>query len=120
MPFTFLVSARLFPLEYPGWADMIQDKTNLVLTRTASPYIDSNIMRPLQNAPLLPNSGVRLKFLILKILNVFLWLKLSPFLVLNKIEHFSKVSIYLSDMCIEDVTYCYLIINSRGPHIKHV
>jgi hypothetical protein len=29
---------------------------------------------------------------ILEILNVFLWLKLSPFLTLNKIEHFSKVS----------------------------
>jgi hypothetical protein len=29
---------------------------------------------------------------ILKILNVFLWLKLSPSLNLNKIEHFSKVS----------------------------
>jgi hypothetical protein len=33
------------------------------------------------------------QILILKILNVFLWLKFSPFLVLNKIERFSKVSI---------------------------
>ena len=33
--------------------------------------------------------------LILKILNVFLWLKFSPFLTLNKIEHFSKVSMDL-------------------------
>ena len=32
------------------------------------------------------------QILILKILNVFLWLKLSPFLVLNKIERFAKVS----------------------------
>ena len=29
---------------------------------------------------------------IFKILNVFLWLKLSPFLDLNKIERFAKVS----------------------------
>jgi len=32
------------------------------------------------------------QILILKILNVFLWLKFSPSLLLNKIEHFSKVS----------------------------
>jgi len=32
------------------------------------------------------------QILILKILNVFLWLKFSPSLNLNKIEHFSKVS----------------------------
>ncbi len=33
------------------------------------------------------------QILILKILYVFLWLKLSPFLALNKIERFAKVSI---------------------------
>ncbi len=32
------------------------------------------------------------QILILKILDVFLWLKFSPSLNLNKIEHFSKVS----------------------------
>ena len=32
------------------------------------------------------------QILILKILNVFLWLKFSPFLNLNEIGHFSKVS----------------------------
>jgi len=32
------------------------------------------------------------QILILKILNVFLWLKFLPSLALNKIEHFSKVS----------------------------
>jgi hypothetical protein len=32
------------------------------------------------------------QILILKILNVFLWLKFLPSLKLNKIEHFSKVS----------------------------
>ncbi len=32
------------------------------------------------------------QILILKILNVFQWLKSSPSLNLNKIEHFSKVS----------------------------
>ena len=33
------------------------------------------------------------QILILEILNVFLWLKFSPSLTLNKIDHFSKVSI---------------------------
>jgi hypothetical protein len=33
------------------------------------------------------------QILILKILNVFLWLKFSPSLALNKIERFSEVSI---------------------------
>jgi hypothetical protein len=36
------------------------------------------------------------QILILKILNVFLRLKLSPSLNLNKNEHFSKVSVYKS------------------------
>jgi hypothetical protein len=36
------------------------------------------------------------QILILKILNVFLWLKFSPSLNLNKIEHFSKVSIHFT------------------------
>ena len=35
------------------------------------------------------------QILILEILNVFLWLKFSPFLTLTKIEHFSKVSLPL-------------------------
>ena len=33
------------------------------------------------------------QILILEILYVFLWLKFSPSLTLNKIEHFSKLSI---------------------------
>jgi len=57
-------------------------------------------MRPLKNAPFCPIPASGSNFnpppnfggLILKILNVFLWLKFSPFLVLNKIERFSKVS----------------------------
>jgi|GEM_PF-2764953 len=56
--------------------------------------------RPLQNAPFCPIPASDSNFnpppnfggLILKILSVFLWLKFSPSLVLNKIEHFSKVS----------------------------
>jgi hypothetical protein len=49
--------------------------------------------------PLLPPAigGCQAQILILKILNVFLWLKFSPSLNLNKIEHFSKVSI-ISDL----------------------
>jgi len=53
-----------------------------------------------EKRPLLPNSCVpderdfqQAQILILEILNVFLWLKFSPFLALNKIEHFSKVSL---------------------------
>jgi hypothetical protein len=34
------------------------------------------------------------QILILEILNVCLWLKFSPALVLNKIEHFLKVSLF--------------------------
>ena len=48
-------------------------------------------MRPLQNTPFaqfLRQSQI----VILEILNVFMWLKFSPFLNLNKNEHFSKVS----------------------------
>jgi len=36
------------------------------------------------------------QILILKIRNVFLWLKFSPFLALNKIERFAKVSQYIA------------------------
>jgi len=70
-------------------------------------------VRPLQNAPFCPNpaspmGGIyaslrQAQILILKILNVWMpvpmgfssgWLKFSPSLALNKIEHFSKVSQY--------------------------
>ena len=34
------------------------------------------------------------QILILEILRVFLWLEFSPSLTLNKIEHFSKVSLH--------------------------
>jgi hypothetical protein len=44
--------------------------------------------RPLQNAPFRRLAQI----LILEILYVFLWLKFSPSLNLNEIEHFSKVS----------------------------
>ena len=51
-------------------------------------------LRPLQNAPFAQFQR-QAQILILKILNVFLWLKLSPFLALNKIERFAKVSILI-------------------------
>jgi len=38
------------------------------------------------------------QILILEILNVFLWLKLSPSLNLKEIEHFSKVSLRIPDI----------------------
>ena len=78
----------------------------LIFTLPEKPRIMHHILlgynvkvRPLQNAPFCPNSAVaslkclcQTQILILKILNVFLWLKFSPSLNLNKIEHFSKVS----------------------------
>ena len=49
---------------------------------------------PFEVCAYLSNLSVRLIPLIagLKIFNIFLWLKSSPFLILTKIEHFSKVS----------------------------
>jgi len=52
-------------------------------------------MRPLKNAPFCLRQRTladQAQILILEILNVFLWLKLSPFLALNKIERFAKIS----------------------------
>jgi hypothetical protein len=48
--------------------------------------------RDLCKTPPFAQSQRQAQILILKILHVFLWLKFSPFLVLNKIERFSKVS----------------------------
>jgi hypothetical protein len=48
--------------------------------------------RDLCKTPPFAQSRRQAQILILKILNVFLWLKFSPFLALSKIEHFSKVS----------------------------
>ena len=48
-------------------------------------------MRPLKNAPF-AQSLRQTQILILEILNVFLWLKFSSSLTLNKIECFSKLS----------------------------
>jgi len=64
--------------------------------------LERSILRPLQNVPFRPFSASGSNFnpppnfggLILKILHVFLWLKFSPSLNLNEIEHFSKVSSY--------------------------
>ena len=52
-------------------------------------------MRPLPNAPF-AQFRRQAQILILKILNVFLWLKFSPFLALNKMERFAKVSFFWS------------------------
>ncbi|OEU66874.1 MAG: hypothetical protein BA867_05025 [Desulfobacterales bacterium S5133MH16] len=51
------------------------------------------LVRDLCKTPPFAQFQRQAQILILKILNVFLWLKFSPFLVLNKIEHFSKVSV---------------------------
>ncbi len=47
------------------------------------------------------------QILILKILRVFLWLKFSPSLNLNKIEHFSKVSFFM-------IVGIYIIVKKQG------
>ena len=51
-----------------------------------------DILRDLCKTPPFAQFRRQAQILILKILNVFLWLKFSPSLNLNKIEHFSKVS----------------------------
>jgi len=58
--------------------------------------------RPLQNAPfqslrLSAESQRCIRILILEIFNIFLWLKSSYPLILNEIEHFSKVSTHKGD-----------------------
>jgi len=52
-------------------------------------------VRDLCKTPLFAQSRRQAQILILKILNVFLWLKFSPSLALNKNEHFSKVSVLI-------------------------
>jgi len=52
----------------------------------------SSAKRDLCKTPPFAQSRRQSQILILEILNVFLWLKFSPFLALNKIGHFSKVS----------------------------
>ena len=52
------------------------------------------------------------QILILKILNVFLWLKFSPSLALNKIEHFSKVSVVLLTDCPKECKVTSFILKS--------
>jgi len=47
--------------------------------------------RDLSKTPSFAQFLCQAQILILEILNVFLWLKFSPSLNLNKIEHFSKV-----------------------------
>ncbi len=49
-------------------------------------------LRPLKNAPFCPISASDSDFNPRNTYRVFLWLKSSPSLTLNKIEHFSKVS----------------------------
>ncbi len=54
-------------------------------------------VRPLQNTPFCLRQRTladQAQILILEILYVFLWLKFSPSLNLNKNEHFSKVSMF--------------------------
>jgi len=50
---------------------------------------------------------------ILKILNIFLWLKFSSFLALNKMEHFSRVS-----SCYDFVRVLILRISKTQERIR--
>ncbi len=54
-------------------------------------WVESNT-RDLCKTPSFAHFLCLAQILILKILNIFLWLKFSPSLNLNKIEHFSRVS----------------------------
>jgi len=55
------------------------------------------------------------QILVLEILNVFLWLKFSSFLTLNKIKHFSKVS-WLGPL-IPDLPDFSTVIDDLRPRI---
>ena len=52
-------------------------------------------MGDLCKTPPFSQSRRQAQILILEISNIFLWLKFSPSLILNKIEHFSKASMGL-------------------------
>ena len=66
-------------------------------------FIIRDLCKPLNFVQFLCQTQI----LILKILDVFLWLKFSPSLNLNKIEHFSKVSIHPAS--------CILYVRRNGP-----
>ena len=76
------------------------DRTRVSGVRGRYPRpLDDGTLRPLQNVPFrslrLSTQSLRcVQILILKIFNIFLWLKSSRALILNEIEHFSKVSLY--------------------------
>jgi len=74
--------ARSVRVEYPGAYCRVINRGDLCKT---PPFC------------LPPSAGRQTQILILKILNVFLCLKSSPSLTLNKIRHFSKVS--RGDLC---------------------
>ena len=61
-----------------------------------------NFYKTFSKPPLLPNFCVWLILAGLEILNVFLRLKSSSSLTLNKIEHFSRVSLREEDYFEED------------------
>ena len=52
------------------------------------------------------------QILILEILNVFLWLKFSPFLALNKIERFAKVSLCRGNRNPKDPIFVFYAVDS--------
>jgi len=66
------------------------------------------ILRDLCKTPPFAQFRRQAQILILKILNVFLWLKFSPFLALNKIERFAKVSL----LCVLLLSGCSFFISS--------
>ena len=74
-------------------------------------------MRDLWKTPPFAQPLRQAQILILKILNVFLRLKFSPSLALNKIEHFSKVS-WLMTNDPSEMRYAVTRWISRGRQIK--
>jgi len=71
----------------------VVQRYNLAVPRLRGAQWFGESIGDLCKTPLFAQSLRQAQILILKILNVFLWLKFSPSLALNKNERFSKVSI---------------------------
>jgi hypothetical protein len=87
--FLFLIGAKR-----DGRAEKGAAKDDRTFKKISARYghLEHPIARPLKNAPFCPISASDSDYNPRNTYRVFLWLKSSPSLTLNKIEHFSKVS----------------------------
>jgi len=72
----------------------IKKTENFVSLLKILPMDAYGVCETFANPPLFVQFLRQTQILILKILNVFMWLKLSPSLNLGKNKHFSKVSMF--------------------------